>query len=107
MIQWEPNEKIKQAKEKLKEYHVQHSAIDETKYTDYLYSPGQVLSFTSPGPGIIHAIVKCCDYKFKKGSVFSTLWKQEYITSSKGKKTLNMSHRCGIYHWACIDDTYK
>ena len=39
-------------KRKLKECHVQHSGIDETKNTDYLYSPGQVLCFTSPGPGI-------------------------------------------------------
>ena len=64
MIRWETNDKTKQAKEKLKEWHVQHSGIDETKYNDYLYSPGQVSCFTSPGPGINHAIVKCCDYNF-------------------------------------------
>ena len=93
MIRWEPNDKTKQTKEKLKECHVQHSGIDETKYTDYLYSPGQVLCFTSPGPGINHAIVKCCDYNFKKGSVFSTLWKQEYITSSKGKRKPFIYHK--------------
>ena len=76
----------------MKECHVQHSRIDETKYTDYLYSPGQVLYFTFPRPGINHAIVKCCDYDFKKGSVFSTLWKQEYITSSKRKRRLYICH---------------
>ena len=76
----------------MKECHVQHSAIDETKYTDYLYCPGQVLCFTSPGPGINHAIIKCCDYNFKKGFVFSTLWKQEYITSSKRKRRPSICH---------------
>ena len=83
MIRWEPNNKTKQMKEKLKECHVQHSGIDKTKFTDYLYSPGQVLCFTSPGPGINHAIFKCCDYNCKKGSVFSTLWKQEYVNLSR------------------------
>ena len=53
MIRWEPNNKIKQAKEKLEKYYIQYSAINKTKYNDYLYSPGQVLCFTSPGPGII------------------------------------------------------
>ena len=86
MIRWEPNDKIKQAKEKLKKCHVQHSGIDETKYTDYLYSPGQVLCFTSPGSGINHAIVKCYDYNFKKACVFSTLWKI-YFFIKKEKKT--------------------
>ena len=70
MIRWKPNDKTKQTKEKLEKCHVQHSGIEETKYTDYLYSPGQVLCFTSPRPGINHAIVKYCDYNFKKGSVF-------------------------------------
>ena len=76
----------------MEECHVQHSRINETKYNDYLYSPGQVLCFTSPGPGIIHTIVKCCGYDFKKRSIFLTLWKQEYIISSKGKR------RPSIYH---------
>ena len=92
MIKWEPNNTTKQTKGKLEECHVQNSKIDETKHTNYLYFPGQVLCFSSPRPGIHHATLKYCDYDFKKGSVFSTLWQQEYVYLLRGKRKLSICH---------------
>ena len=54
--------------------------------TDYLYSPGQVLCFTSPELGINHAIIKCCNYNFKKGSVFQLYGNKNILLPQKRKE---------------------
>ena len=58
-----------------------------------LYSLGQVLCFISPEPGINHAIIKCCHFDFERGSVFSTLWKQEFVNlTQRGNKRPFICH---------------
>ena len=86
MIRWEPYGRFKQSKEMKEQCHVIDPDIDEARDDiDYLYAPAQLLGFVSLGDGVEHAIVRCCKFNFKKGSVFSTLWKQEYVDHGHGK----------------------
>ena len=51
--------------------HVNHidAGVDQNKYS---YAPGQILCFLSPEPGVYEAVVKCCEFKHSKSSIFST-----------------------------------
>ena len=92
MIRWKRDGNFKQKKEELKECHVIHPNADQKSKGKFLYSPGQIQCFISPKQGVYHAIVKCCNYKFSKGSVFSTKWKQEYIYHKSQKKVPRICH---------------
>ena len=83
----------KTSKSQLQKCHVGHTETDQTTNTEFLYFPGQVLCFIAPEPGINHAIIKCCHFDFKRGSVFSNLWKQEYVNSTqRGNKRPFICH---------------
>ena len=84
MIRWEKDLSIEQPAELSQQCHLTYSETEEDRKREYLYSPGQILCFTSPKEGVYHAIVKCCDYAFERGSVFSTTWKQEYVSTESG-----------------------
>ena len=79
MIRWQPDQISKQKKDLKKECHVGDSDTDQNNNSGYLYSPGQILCFLTTDKGTNHAIVKCCDYEFERGSVFSNQWNQEYV----------------------------
>ena len=51
--------------------HVNHmdAGVDQNRF---LYAPGQILCFLSPKPGVYEAVVKCCEFKHSKSSIFST-----------------------------------
>ena len=101
MIRWEKDPNVEQSVEHLNECHVRHSDAENDKTGEYLYSPAQVLCFTSPTIGVSHAIVKCCEYEFERGSVISTIWKQEYSFSESGIKIPRICHvdvNCIISH---------
>ena len=93
MVRWEAETGSFQPDEQVKLCHVNYldEDISESDFevTDeeekdtgepkkFLYCPGQILCFVSPEPGVYHAILKSCDYRFQKCSVFTTLWKQAY-----------------------------
>ena len=107
MIRWERDGNYKQDKNELKKCHVIDSKIDQKGKRKFLYSPGQIQCFISPKQGVYHAIVKCCNYKFSRGSVFSTEWKQEYIYHNRQKNSMDVSHKCGCNSWPCIDDSHR
>ena len=86
MIRWEPDQRSKQKKDLKKKCHVGDSNTDQNMDSGYLYSPSQILCFLTTDKGTNHAIVKCCDYEFERGSVFSNLWNQEYV-NLRGEKS--------------------
>ena len=58
----------------------------------FCYAPGQILCLLSPKPGVYEAVVKCCDFKYTKSSIFTTEWKQAYVYSSRGQKHPYICH---------------
>ena len=73
------------------ECHVSHmdTGVDQNKFC---YAPGQILCFLSPEPGVHEVVVKCCEFKCTKSSIFTTSWKQAYVYSTRGEKRPYICH---------------
>ena len=87
MIRWKRTDGVTWSNDEAEKCHVRFGdSVHKCKR--YFYCPGQVLAFTNPKPGVFHAIVKCCEFAFEKGSIFSTQWKAAtiYLKSTKRRK---------------------
>ena len=107
MIRWDHGENVQWSTEQANECSVHHKDFSFRPFSgydnfvisiiwlsalDFLYSPAKILCFTSPKPGTIHAIVECCDFKFKRGSIISTEWKKAFIYHGQNHKTPYISY---------------
>ena len=74
MIRWEKATRRKQSRQHVdaeRDCHVNY--MDEVaNQNKFCYAPGQILCLLSPEPGVYEAVVKCCDFKYSKSSIFTT-----------------------------------
>ena len=85
MIRWEGDGSGIQGNMLRNQCHIDY--LDEDKEGgQYLYCPGQILCFVHGEADGYKAVVKCCEYRCTKGSVFSNSWKQAYIYPSRNVK---------------------
>jgi hypothetical protein len=76
---------------------------DPTIAIKHLYAPGQILGFVCPTlvnwindhltpkiDGVILAMMSTCDFSHARESVFSTKWKQSYVSHAENHKRPNI-----------------
>ena len=86
IIRWKRTRNVTWSNMLADECHVHFGEEERAKKNHrYLYCPGQILAFTNPEPNIFHAIVKCCNFSFERGSIFSTKWKSAVIYRSHSR----------------------
>ena len=86
MIRWDHDENVPWSISEAKECSIHYGDSCDNP-DDFLYSPAKILCFTSPESKTIHAIIECCDFKFKRGSIISTEWKKAFIYHGQNHKT--------------------
>ena len=94
MIRWEQAPRQRRSHQQTTiddDCHVNHmdAGVDQNKFS---YAPGQILCFLSPEPGVYEAVVKCCEFKHSKSSIFTTKWKQAYVYSTRTQKRPYICH---------------
>jgi len=91
MIRWDQDPSVQWSLEEANECLISHrESCDNPE--DFLYSPGRILCFTALENDTIHAIVECCDFKFKRGSIISTEWQKAYIYQGQNHKEPYISY---------------
>ena len=91
MIRWNKNGKEKWNHDDAIECHVHYKEKEEYK-EHFLYSPAKILCFTNPQDEVFHAIVECCEFKFKRNSVFTNTWEKAFIYDTAGEKKPYICH---------------